>query len=180
MNRKQFWLLAVLCMATSLLGGGLVTLMFQGTPAWAKQNVMNVVSARKFQLVGQDGVIRGLWHIDSEKDIRLQLSDGEGYPRMFLTVTENGHSDISVFSEDLNGCATMTLTEDGDGIVLVRNKDGKIVIGLATDTGNNGGMVSVYNKTGEEVAQLRVDDYGNGVVGAFNRKGTGRTLQPGP
>jgi hypothetical protein len=24
------------------------------------------------------------------------------------------------------------------------------------------------------------DDYGNGVVGAYNRKGMGRTLKPGP
>ena len=37
-----------------------------------------------------------------------------------------------------------------------------------------------YNKTGEGVVQLAVDDYGNGVVGAFNRKGKGRTLKPGP
>ena len=34
-----------------------------------------------------------------------------------------------------------------------------------------------YNKTGEGVVQLSVDDYGNGVVGAYNRKGKGRTLE---
>ncbi len=27
---------------------------------------------------------------------------------------------------------------------------------------------------------LSVDDYGNGVIGAYNRKGKGRTLKPGP
>ena len=37
-----------------------------------------------------------------------------------------------------------------------------------------------FNKTGEGVVQLYADDYGNGVVGAFNRKGKGRTLEPGP
>ena len=36
------------------------------------------------------------------------------------------------------------------------------------------------NKTGEGVVHLSVDDYGNGVVGAYNRKGKGRTLKPGP
>ena len=45
---------------------------------------------------------------------------------------------------------------------------------------DTGGMVRVFNKTGEEVVQLRADEYGNGVVGAFNRKGVGRMLQPGP
>ena len=44
----------------------------------------------------------------------------------------------------------------------------------------NGGGFAITNKTGEEVIQLRVDEYGNGVVGAYNRKGMGRTLQPGP
>ena len=43
-----------------------------------------------------------------------------------------------------------------------------------------GGIVRLYNKTGEEIVQLRADEYGNGVVGAYNRKGKGRTLQPGP
>jgi hypothetical protein len=44
----------------------------------------------------------------------------------------------------------------------------------------NGGIIDVENKTGEKVVQLYADEYGNGVVGAWNRKGKGRTLQPGP
>ena len=47
----------------------------------------------------------------------------------------------------------------------------------STDTG---GAIAVFNKTGEGVVQLGADEYGNGVVGAWNRKGNGRTLQPGP
>jgi len=38
----------------------------------------------------------------------------------------------------------------------------------------------VFNKTGETIASMYADEYGNGVVGAYNRKGNGRTLQPGP
>ena len=33
---------------------------------------------------------------------------------------------------------------------------------------------------GEEIVDLMADEYGNGVVGAWNRKGKGRTLEPGP
>ena len=47
-------------------------------------------------------------------------------------------------------------------------------------TTENGGIVQVFNKTGEEIVQLYTDEYGNGVVGAYNRKGKGRTLKPGP
>ena len=46
--------------------------------------------------------------------------------------------------------------------------------------GPNGGLIDILNKTGESIANMYADEYGNGVVGAWNRKGKGRTLQPGP
>ena len=45
---------------------------------------------------------------------------------------------------------------------------------------DTGGYLVIKNKTGETIVQLYADDYGNGVVGAWNRKGEGRTLTPGP
>jgi hypothetical protein len=42
-----------------------------------------------------------------------------------------------------------------------------------------GGVLHVLNKIGERVAGISTDDDGNGYVGAFNRKGKGRTLRPG-
>ena len=33
---------------------------------------------------------------------------------------------------------------------------------------------------GEEILYLMASEYGNGVVGSSNRKGKGRTFQPGP
>jgi len=42
-----------------------------------------------------------------------------------------------------------------------------------------GGILNILNKTGEEVVQILVDEYGNGKVGAYNRKGMGKTLKPG-
>ena len=51
---------------------------------------------------------------------------------------------------------------------------------VATKASDNGGLVYVYNKTGENIVQMYADEYGNGVVYAGNRKGRGRTLQPGP
>jgi hypothetical protein len=34
--------------------------------------------------------------------------------------------------------------------------------------------------SGGSPVTMSADEYGNGVVGAYNRKGKGRTLQPGP
>jgi len=53
------------------------------------------------------------------------------------------------------------------------------VIYAGSDRSRNG-LLSVNSKTGESVVQLSVDDYGNGEVDAYNRKGEGRTLEPGP
>ena len=56
--------------------------------------------------------------------------------------------------------------------------NGKELVALGTS--DNGGVINVVNKTGETVVQMYADEYGNGLVGAYNRKGRGRTLQPGP
>ena len=66
----------------------------------------------------------------------------------------------------------------GNGLFTVGSKAGTDLI--AVGGGENGFYLEGFNKTGEGVVQLSVDDYGNGVVGAYHRKGKGRTLQPGP
>ncbi len=68
----------------------------------------------------------------------------------------------------------------GNGQFTVMSKSGKDLIYAGADNEGNGFSFQGYNKVGEGVVQLSADDYGNGVVGAYNRKGKGRTLQPGP
>jgi hypothetical protein len=69
---------------------------------------------------------------------------------------------------------------EGDGLLMVNSKSGKDLVRAGAGGDRNGFLFEGYNKTGEAVVQLAVDDYGNGVVGAYNRKGKGRTLKPGP
>ena len=70
------------------------------------------------------------------------------------------------------------------GAVTTYQPNGKNLVSLATTfyggDFNTGGMINVYNKTGEDVVQMYANEYGKGLVGAFNRKGKGRTLNPGP
>ena len=69
-------------------------------------------------------------------------------------------------------------TVDDEGAITTYGPNGKVLVALsATD---NGGAIQVSNKTGESIVNMYADEYGNGVVGAYNRKGKGRTLQPGP
>ncbi len=67
---------------------------------------------------------------------------------------------------------------EDEGTVTTYQHNGKELVRLTTNP--NGGAIEVHNKTGEGIATMYADDYGNGVVGAYNRKGRGRTLQPGP
>jgi hypothetical protein len=75
---------------------------------------------------------------------------------------------LGVFDKDDNG--------DGGGYIIAINQDKKA--GLEIWAKEQGGRLSVYNRTGERIVTLKPDEYGNGVVGAYNRKGKGRTLKP--
>jgi hypothetical protein len=111
--------------------------------------------------------------------------------------------DIMIMNEDGEPAIHLTYDRRGNGMAFFMSGQGELLasIGTSTDTGwlnlnaadegssqgivavgrsDNGGEISLWNKTGEEVVQLYADEYGNGVVGAFNRKGKGRTLKPGP
>ena len=76
----------------------------------------------------------------------------------------------------------------GYGGVETRSAKGKRLV-MLTSTVNggrvdtyqpNGGLIDILNKTGESIANMYADAYGNGVVWACNRKGKGRTFEPGP
>ena len=72
---------------------------------------------------------------------------------------------------------TIGVDEQG-GSRGLHNASGEITT-FITNT-EYGGGVSIANKTGEEIIHIGADKYGNGRVRAYNRKGKGRTLQPGP
>jgi len=67
---------------------------------------------------------------------------------------------------------------EDEGTVTTYQPNGKELVKL--NANDSGGLATIFNKTGEFIVQLTADDYGNGVVWAGNRKGKGRTLQPGP
>ena len=85
---------------------------------------------------------------------------------------------ITTYQPNGKELVKLTSTEGGGGSVTTYQSNGKELVDLGTS--DNGGLVYVFNKTGEFIAEMSADEYGNGVVGAWNRKGKGRTLQPGP
>ena len=74
----------------------------------------------------------------------------------------------------------LAVDDAGYGVVMTLAPSGKTLVVLGATRDDTGGSLRVFNKTGEDVVHLGVDEYGNGVVGAYNRKGMGKTLKPGP
>jgi hypothetical protein len=89
--------------------------------------------------------------------------DGDGY---VATMSAKG-KDLVMVSSTVMGGAITTYQPNGKELVILGTSD-------------NGGLVYVFNKTGQRIAEMIADDYGNGLVGAWDRKGMGRELKPGP
>ena len=90
----------------------------------------------------------------------------------------HGDGFVWTYSAEGKELVRLSSTVNDAGKVTTYQPNGKELVDLSA--GDEGGVVNVYNKTGEGIAQMAADEYGNGVVGAYNRKGMGRTLQPGP
>ena len=94
----------------------------------------------------------------------------------FATVTARF---IWVVSED--GRTLVQLGPDrihGGGSVRTYQPNGMNAVELGVS--DNGGEVKVRNRKAKIIAEMTADHQGNGVVGAYNQKGEGRSLQPGP
>jgi len=105
------------------------------------------------------------------------VNNDEGRPVVALGANDNG--DGLVVTESAQGKELVKLTSTvAGGAFATFQPNGKRLVRLSAS--DSGGLVYVYNKTGEDIAQMYADEYGNGVVGAYNRKGMGRTLKPGP
>ena len=95
-----------------------------------------------------------------------------------LGADDDGNGLVQTKSAKGKELVQLTSTVEDNGTVTTYQPNGKRLVDLTAS--DNGGLVYVYNKTGEDIVHMGADEYGNGLVGAWNRKGKGRTLQPGP
>jgi hypothetical protein len=118
----------------------------------------------------------GLFEMVATRQINVMNDAGKVV--VTLSANDDGNGMIRTRSAKGNDLVDLTSTEGGNGTVRTFQPNGKKLVMLGST--DNGGGVVVLNKTGEMIAEIKADDYGNGVVWAGNRKGKGRTLQPGP
>jgi hypothetical protein len=116
----------------------------------------------------------------ADGDGLLKVASKSGTDVIYAGTSTSGNGLLKVKSKSGTDVIYAGATTDGDGVLMVKSKSGTDLIYAGTSPNGGGFLFEGYNKTGEGVVQLYADDYGNGVVGAYNRKGKGKTLQPGP
>ena len=126
-----------------LVGGLLAATSLQGVP--------EVIQAKKFQVVNDEG--------------KVLAALGQGTYGSFLTLRNKSEEVFAV------------LYTDGDGSVLsIYNKDGKR--GAAILANASGGVVDIANKEGKSVAVVDANADGSGVMMTLDSKGEMTSMNP--
>ena len=144
-----------------------------------KDGDFDTVTARRVYVKNAAGdlVVRlGAINDSGNGVVMTRSAKGKDLVKLGATVDDEGT--VTTYHPNGKELVKLTSTEGGGGSVTTYQSNGKELVDLGTS--DNGGLVYVFNKTGEFIAEMSADEYGNGVVGAWNRKGKGRTLQPGP
>ena len=97
-----------------------------------------------------------------------------------IGVTDAGDGYFSAFSGDGRTLMYAGASASGNGMLEIMSDAGERLIYAGASNSGDGFLLEGFNKTGDAVVQMYADDYGHGVVGAYDRKGQGRTLKPGP
>ena len=135
--------------------------------------VLLVVGVCAIAVVGattDDGVISGR---------TLFLMNDQGEVVIYAGASSRGNGLLTVASKSGTHLIYAGADTEDNGQLKVMSKLGTDLIYAGANTSGNGFFFEGYNKTGEGVVQLYADEYGNGLVGAYNRKGKGKTWQDG-
>ena len=140
--------------------------------------ITDVITTRSLEIVGND-----------EQTVAEITTNKDGAPTMLffnpqgrIAVGIHGFGSGVIQINDARGRHLVCIGEDAGGGALfeMMSSESKRTVVLASGGGrDSGGSLRVLNKTGEIACTLAVDEYGNGRLGAWDRKGSGRTLQPG-
>jgi len=137
-------------------------------------NAPDLIQARKFEVVNDEGIILADIFSDVAGDGQLRIFDREGkqFARIFLG--DEGNGGLGIYNKDSKYEVAQLGVYDGWGVLGIYDKDGGVVARLrAANYGtseNGGGLLKIFNKDFKEVVHIGVDENGNGVVQTKNVK----------
>jgi uncharacterized lipoprotein YajG len=127
-------------------GFGCVLLAGIVVGATSLQNVPDVIQAKKFEVVNDEGKVVASFYANM----------GGG---MLSVSNKDGEVVVGLGSDEVNG----------GGVLGINNKDGKIVAGIFAN--ENGGVARVLNNKFTEVVRIDVDNNGYGEIKVTNSEG---------
>ena len=171
-----------------VVGGLLAATSMQGVP--------DVIRAKKFQVVTDEGKVQARLYADADGGV-LGISDKNGKDVAVLGVNAHGGGMLGVADRNGKDVAEISANADG-GVLLISNKVGKSVAGIYADAdggsfvinkndgskvalvGANayGGSLMIANKDDKLIAVITADGGGNGVVKTYDS--TGKTTSRNP
>jgi hypothetical protein len=173
-NRRLTAALAVLTVAMCAM----VTMAATDLDQYGKMGVFDTVVAKRLWIQNDAGqIVIALVKAEGGNGMLMTMS-AKGKELVTLGATVGGEGAVTTYQSNGKRVVTLGATVGGEGTVTTYQPNGKELVDLGAS--DNGGLVYVWNKTGEGIVQMKADEYGNGVVWAGNRKGMGRTLEPGP
>ena len=126
--------------------------------------------------VAATGMKRGDFDVVVARSIYVTNDAGDFV--VYLDANDGGGGLVMKHSAEGKTLVTLNSTVGGTGTVTTYQPNGKELVDLSAN--DSGGKIEVLNKTGEGIVTMSADEYGNCRVSAYNRKGRGRTLEPGP
>jgi hypothetical protein len=139
---------------------------------------IGVVTARYINLKNKTGDYVVRLRANPAGDGEISTHSAKGNDLVVLSATTGGNGIVTTYQPNRKRLVELGATTGDNGRVTTYQPNGQPLLDLSGT--ENGGGIEVYNKTGEGIAQMVADEYGDGLVGAYDRKGKGRTLTPGP
>ncbi len=108
----------------------------------------------------------------------IETYNRTGQRLVSLSATVGHHGQIATFGDSGHPLVMLTATGTDEGQLYTYSGDGRIQVAIASRA--SGPSLRVFNQHGEAVVTLESDEQGRGVIGAWDREGSGRTLTPAP
>lgn len=132
----------------------------------------DVVSARGFVLLGEDGKPKATLGVNEHKTTALDLLGPDGEPRLLLGVTDDGGALIQLEEREDGRCIYMALGEKQGAIFGIRDADKNHRIAISLDSGGTP-EIKITDADHEDRIQLTLAENGTAQVGVSARDGKG-------
>jgi hypothetical protein len=129
--------------------GGVMSNPFFGTGVVSAQtNVDRIVRAKRFQLVDDNGHLRGFFSADRDGTSILSLCDKNGTPRAALAVKPDGSPSVNVYGVNAEEQVTLGVVGKTAGLTISRDNQERAFVGVSPD-GKSG--VEIFAKDGRRL-----------------------------